>query len=409
MSAPLAHLSEQAKAINQRLSLNIAQSIEQNGGVISYAEFIQQVLYTPRLGYYQNNLDTFGEQGDFITAPEMGGLFAKGLAQSIISLHSDLSQNLLEIGAGSGKLAAELLQTLEQEKRLPEQYFILEPSANLQNQQKQTLEQLAPHLSTKVTWLKALPENFTGTIFANEVLDAIPFERVTYLNGEWHQLGVGKTELSDSVGFTEQPLDIMHENKLPLALRIAANNIKTECENNRLAENNPFIEGYTTEIRPLIKPWIKSLANCLSQGVIILFDYGYPQHEYYHPQRTDGTMRCFSRHSANSQALELIGLQDITAHVDFTAVAIAASDNDLNVSGFTTQAGFLLENKVTDVLQSSAQQSNNSQVVHYALSQELHKLTAPGEMGELIKVMALTKNTEQELSGFELQNQLHRL
>jgi len=378
-------ISAKAQQINQQLVGLIADKIKQNNRGISFAEYMQLALYAPSLGYYQNGLQKFGAQGDFITAPEMGDLFAYGLVNSIISLDEKLSDHLLEIGAGTGQLAGDILLQLEALGRAPEQYFILEPSANLQALQFETIQSKVPQLIDRVKWLKALPQNFHGVIFANEVLDAIPCERIEKTESGWQQLGV----TFKNGQFDWKIIDDIAAEDLP-----------------ELLQGGAFIEGYISETRPLVDSWINSLSDCLEQGLILLFDYGYPQLEYYHPQRTDGSLRCFTNHQAHSQPLELTGLQDITAHVDFTQVAKAAIESGLEIDGFTSQAGFLLENRILERVEANHSSDN---ATNYAMSQQVQKLTAPGQMGEVIKVIGLSKKVNSTPSGFTLQDQLYRL
>lgn len=383
MSQQKPQLSPQATEINQKLIALIKRRIEENQGAISFAEYMQLALYAPQLGYYQNELLTFGAKGDFVTAPEMGGLFADCLANSIGSLDKDLTANILEIGAGSGKLAADLLCQLNDKNRMPEHYFILEPSASLQSLQYETIKQQTPDLLSRVSWLTGLPKNLNGVIIANEVVDAIPCNRIQNTNDGWKYLGV---TCGENNSFVYQLTQLVKTTDLPPIL---------------IEQSYP--ENYITELRPWTKGWVQGLANSLEAGAILLFDYGYPQLEYYHPQRIEGSLQCFSRHTSQDNPFELVGLQDITAHVDFTQIAQVAHDNGMDIDGFTTQAGFLLENGILD----QTELSNSS--ANYAISQQIQKLTSPGQMGELVKVIGLSKNINSQPRGFTLQNQLHRL
>ena len=377
-------LTAKAHEIHRQLTRQVAAKITEAGGVIRFAEFMQAALYTPRLGYYQNELQTFGEAGDFITAPEMGELFAACIARAIGGLCVDSNHQILEIGAGSGALAKGLLSRLKPSLISPNQYLILEPSAVLQAGQRERLaDDPKIDLNASVDWISQLPTQFNGVIIANEVLDALPCERIQKTAEGWQYLGVA----FDGEQFYLQPAGKVKADDLPPAL----------------LQKDAYVEGYTTEIRPIVTAWITSLANSLECGVILLIDYGYPQNELYHPQRTQGSLRCFSRHQANDEPLRLLGLQDITAHVDFTQVAQAALSAGLEVNGFTTQSGFLLENGLLEVKSVAAGQST------YQISQQMQKLAAPGQMGELVKVIMLSKNTQQLASGFQFQDHLHRL
>ncbi len=391
-------ISATAEKIQTQLTQKIIEQIDVADGAIHFSDFMQMALYTPSLGYYQNELIKFGKRGDFITAPEMGDLFARGIARAISGSLGESSPNLLEIGAGSGILAADLLLTLSAMNTLPEHYYILEPGRFLQQQQFQTLQQKAPQLLDRVSWLSGLPESFNGVILANEVLDAIPCELIQLNQGNWHYLGVSHTEGQLSY----QVMGLVPEKDLPEALQ----------------STHHFAEGYKTEIRLLVRPWLKSLANCLNSGSVMLFDYGYPQRDFYHPQRTQGSLCCFSRHQRCDNPLQRVGVQDITAHVDFTDVAQAAVSAGLAVEGFTTQSGFLIENGI--VRQQTEQQKpeepvianqakTNKNIPRYQFSQQVQKLTAPGQMGEVVKVLLLGKKTEQTIKGFALQDHLYRL
>lgn len=386
-------ISEQAKDIQKSLSMKIQAEIITQDGKISFSQFMQMALYEPGLGYYQNNLQKFGEEGDFITAPEMGNNFAKCLARSVQKFFSDsieATKKLLEIGAGSGILAANLLLELEQLNALPAQYLILEPSAQLRSQQKSLLEQRLPGYFSNIKWLDQLPQKLDGLILANEVVDAIPCERIKRVNGQWLQTGVSY----EKGEFIECLMPLSNGEDLPSPL--------TGKDTQERYQNK-----YTTEYRSLMKGWIKALANSLDSGAILLVDYGYSESEFYHPQRMQGSLACFIGHHSHSEPLQYVGLQDITAHVDFTQIARLAFDNSLEISGYTTQAGFLLENGITEL---SDKASENETPEHrYKRSQELQKLLMPGQMGEVIKVVLLTKNLECEIKGFTLQDHLHRL
>ncbi|MCW9017609.1 MAG: SAM-dependent methyltransferase, partial [Kangiellaceae bacterium] len=278
-------------------------------------------------------------------------------------------------------------KSLQKLNQLPNRYFILEPSASLQSQQKETLTRDTPELLEKIVWLDKLPYGFEGIIFANEVVDAIPCNRIKLCQGGWRQVGVS-VDAEPTQSFYWQVRQAQEENELPEKLR----------------EPNSFERGYTTELRPQAGPWLAALAESLSRGHVLLFDYGYGQDEYYHPQRSDGTLRCFSRHIAHSDPLQLVGLQDITAHVDFSELAKAAVSNNLVVEGFTTQAGFLLENGLLDLAQETSELTERFQT-----SQQVQKLIAPGQMGEIFKVLHLSKNTKVRMPGFSLQNHLGKL
>jgi len=385
-------ISEEGESIQACLAAKIKAEIVEQGGKIPFSKFMQMALYQPELGYYQNNLHKFGDKGDFITAPEMGNNFAKCLANSLVDyiLSNKDELNLMEIGAGSGILAANLLDELGHLGGLPSQYLILEPSAELQAQQKSLLLQRHSEYFKNIIWISELPENFSGIILANEVVDAIPCERIVRVDEQWRRLGVG----CNNDTFVDCLMDDIDIADLPEGLKTNGN-------------SNDYPEGYATEYCPLTKGWINALSNSLKQGAIILFDYGYAESELYHPQRLAGSLTCFINHHSHSDPYQYVGLQDITAHVDFTQIARNAHEFSLDVGGYTTQAGFLLENGITEISEKLAE--NESQEQRYKRSQELQKLLMPGQMGEVIKVILLGKNLETEIKGFSLQDHLYRL
>ncbi|MBV1909925.1 MAG: SAM-dependent methyltransferase [Kangiellaceae bacterium] len=389
-------MSDEAKLNQQQLRKIIRENIASSGGAISFSSYMNAALYQPKLGYYQNQLQKFGEQGDFITAPEMGKYFATCLAASLASalsnLITDSSADLLEIGAGSGVLAFDLMLALDQLNSVPENYFILEPSSSLQQQQTSQLQKLPEKLKSRIRWISELPDHFTGVILANEVLDAIPFKRIQREKDEWLELGVAVND----EGFQATTMELADINDLPKQL------CQSESE-----QEFVFSDGYITEIRPLIGGWIKSLANALDVGAIMLIDYGYSADEYYHPQRAAGTLSCFVRHHQHDDPFQFEGLQDITAHVDFSQVARAAEENNLNIDGYTTQAGFLLENGITQLAEKNARHQSDQQ--RFQSSRELQQLLMPGQMGEVIKVILLSKAMNNEIPGFSMQDHLHRL
>ncbi|MDH5628619.1 MAG: SAM-dependent methyltransferase [Gammaproteobacteria bacterium] len=377
-------LSPQAEAIQQKLVQLIQEKIRNSDTKeIGFDDFVNMALYEPQLGYYQNNLRTFGEQGDFITAPEMGNLFAHGIAKSIKDALSEAGMSILEIGAGSGQLATDLLLTFNNENL---KYLILEPSATLQSLQNETIKTQADKFYQQVTWLNNLPENFEGIIIANEVMDAIPCQMIQKQEDKqdgWHYLNVG---LDEGGGFVWQAGEAVELSSLPAAL-----------------QSEDYPADYMTELRPWLSGWIKGLSKCLKKGAVLLFDYGYGQSEYYHSQRLKGTLQCFSRHTKNDNPFQLVGLQDITAHVDFTQVIETAHNEGFDIEGYTTQAGFLIENGILD------QQAAVDEKQQYMMSQQIQKLTTQGQMGEIIKVIGLSKQMTADLKGFDLQCQLHRL
>ena len=295
--------------------------------------------------------------------------------------------DILEFGAGSGTMAAEVLAELERLESLPEHYFILELSADLRQRQQLAIEQKVPQLAARVVWLDALPAGgFRGVVLANEVLDAMPVHRFVVLNGEPHELCV----VWDGKGFA------LEEGAADAALYERLKHLQAEYA---------LHDGYSSEINLRAEEWVRSLGDFLQQGVALLIDYGFPQREFYHPQRNRGTLMCHYRHRAHDDALILVGLQDITAHVDFTAVAETALQSGLSVRGYTSQANFLVATGLTELLA----QAGGDVKTQLSLAAQVKRLTMPGEMGELFKVMALTRGWDDGLQGFALRDERGRL
>lgn len=356
-------------------------------GPMTFARYMEWVLYAPEFGYYRSGLEKFGKSGDFITAPELSPLFSQCVARQCRQILDGLPQSdILEFGAGSGVMARVILQTLAEMDALPQHYYILELSAELQQRQRIEFQNNAPALLSRVVWLNRLPtEKFRGIVIANEMLDAMPVHRFGYCQGLQEYFVVTQDE---HFAWQLGPLSSLALKKQIEALDIA------------------FSDGYTSEINPYLSGWIASLANILAEGAILLLDYGLTRHEYYHPDRTCGTLLCHYRHRAHTDPFWWPGLQDITAQVDFTAIAMAATALDLDVHGYTHQAAFLLNCGITDFM--SGEEEPRTRL---ALSRQIQRLTLPGEMGEAFKVMALTKNIDASLSllGFKTMNQLERL
>ncbi len=366
-----------ALAHSEQLKTRICQEITHAGGHISFARFMELALYTPGLGYYSAGSHKLGKHGDFVTAPEISPLFAKCIAKQCQQIFTTLeNSSILEIGAGSGKLAHELLLELERLQALPEKYFILEISADLRAKQQALLRQACPHLLSRIRWLDGLPATkFRGVILANEVMDALPVHIFQMTNSPIDERSV-----------TEKNGELLWLNTPP-----------PEELKKHLEDIQPLAHGYTSELNLLLTPWISSVADTLGEGVILLFDYGYGRHEYYHPERNTGTLMCYYQHHRHTNPLILVGLQDITAHVDFTRVAESALDAGLNLVGYTTQAAFLLACGITE-----SPVDETDAAAQYQQAQEIKLLTLPSQMGEAIKVMALSKQCEIPLLGFAL-------
>lgn len=366
---------EAALAHSTRLTQHIRQQIEQAGGWISFADFMQLALYTPGLGYYSGGATKFGGAGDFTTAPEMTPLFGRTLARQMSDILPHTEANVLEFGAGSGKLALDILLELEQLGRLPRTYYILDLSADLRERQQRTLQQHARHLLPRVEWIDELPSSFSGVMLGNEVMDAMPAHLVRLDRSGWRETGAGLAE--GQLDWQTRPL--------------ADSRLVHLC--NQLNVTAP----YQTEISLANRGFIRTLAERLTKGLILLIDYGFGADEYYHPQRNQGTLMCHYRHHAHDDAFFLPGLQDITVHVDFTAVAQTAIDHGLDLHGYTTQAHFLLNAGIGKLLE----QLDPGNLPRYLpQAGAVQKLLNPAEMGELFKVIALSRSLDIQLQGF---------
>lgn len=362
-----------------RLIDAIRHDIAAQGGWISFARYMELALYAPGLGYYTAGAHKFGEAGDFITAPELSPLFGRTLARQVADIMAGSAPHILELGAGSGKLAADMLGELERLDCLPDSYGILEVSADLRARQRALLHQLLPHLSDRVHWLETLPEMFSGAIVANEVLDALPVHLVRWQDDSIDEIGV----TSGGPGFIWQQRAISDA-----ALLQAARSIHVQIG---------LPDAYVSEVCLAARGLINSLAGRLTQGAMLFIDYGFGAREFYHPQRHTGTLMCHYRHRAHDDPFFLPGLQDITAHVNFTDIAECGIDAGLELMGYTSQAFFLINNGITELLKDAAPENL---LDYLPLSAQLQKLTSPAEMGELFKVIALGKNMAQPLSGF---------
>jgi SAM-dependent MidA family methyltransferase len=329
------------------------------GGWIPFARYMELALQ----GYYGRSDRQFGAQGDFITAPELGSLFGRSLARQL----REIDGPILELGAGSGALAETLSKELERE------YLILETSGALRERQR-------ARLGSRVKFLDRLPDAFRGVILANEVVDAMPVHAVG-----WRHNGIVEKGVSRELSWEERPAS------------------GTLLEEAGKIEVPP---PYDSEIGLAGQAWMRSLAECLAEGVILVIDYGFPQREYYHPQRSMGTLMCHSRHRAHGDPFECPGEQDITAHVDFSALARAAREGGLELLGYATQAQFLVNCGITEVLA----QANLENALHYApIAAEAQKLLSPAEMGELFKVLAVGRGLKQPLLGFSRGERSHTL
>jgi len=392
-SAQLPPLDAELLKHSEQLQSRIREAIQQQGGVMSFAQFMQMALYEPVLGYYTSVQRKLGKDGDFVTAPEISPLFGRCLAHFCQQASQGISAgSILEFGAGSGRMAADILLQLEAYNALPTSYLILELSAELRLRQQQTLQDKAAHLLDRVQWLQTLPEpGFRGIVLGNELLDAMPVHRFRVESSGFKELGVAWSEAEQA--FVQQTMTASSE----LLNRLTS--IERTLE-------NKFPVGYESEVSLAHPAWIKSVSDILDQGLVLLIDYGYGRPEYYLPQRHMGTLMCHYRHRAHDDPFQFIGLQDLTAYVDFTTIAEVAVEEGMQLLGYATQCGFLLENGLEGMMP-DPQAVSQQELLTFA--QQVKTLTLPSEMGERFKVMALGKNIDVELPGFRLQDQIRRL
>ena len=387
---PLAHLpppSPAAQAVSDRLVQLIREEIKTGGGWLSFARFMELALYAPGLGYYSAGSRKLGIDGDFVTAPELSALFGRCLARQLAELIAGGCTDILEIGAGSGALAADLLRELAALGRPPRNYFILELSADLRERQRALLAARAPQQADAVQWLDVLPARFNGVILGNEVLDAMPAHVIRTRDGAVEESGVTAGADAGDAPFAR-------------AYRPAAGAVLAAARALQLPD------GYETEVHLAARALVGSLARILQRGMLLFIDYGFPAHEYYHPQRTHGTLMCHYRHHAHADPLCLIGLQDITAHVDFSTVAAAGSAAGLALLGYASQAQFLINCGITDILGETPAADARA---YAPLAAQAQKLLSPAEMGELFKVIALGRDIPQPLRGFRSGDKSHTL
>ncbi|MEI8117575.1 MAG: SAM-dependent methyltransferase [Methylophilaceae bacterium] len=382
--------SRDAQKHSLKLLALIQQEIKKAGGWIDFSQFMQLALYEPQLGYYSAGNQKFGTGGDFVTAPEISALFGQTLAQQVAQILALSSGSIMELGAGTGRLAVHLLHALEHLDCLPDQYYILDVSDHLRQVQLEYLQdRLSPQLLRRVVWLNQLPVTFTGVVLGNEVLDAIPVHIVhTKIQGLFER-GVMLAE--QGLTWSDKPWDDAPASGRHLLDEITKLSLP---------------EGYISEFCPAANGLIASLALTLERGVILMIDYGFSASEYYHPQRNLGTLMCHYQHYAHTDPLLNIGLQDITAHVNFSSIAYAGVDNGLQLSGFCSQAQFLMN---CGILELMARVSPSDMARYAPLAAAAQKLLSPAEMGDLFKVIAFSKNMPVPLLGFTTGDKAHTL
>lgn len=382
---PLPALSPDESAHSERLVQRIGEAIEAAGGWISFERFMEMALYEPGLGYYSAGATKLGSEGDFVTAPEISPLFSRCLANQCVQvLDAITGGHVLELGAGSGVMAADVLSELDRQQKAPARYLILEVSADLRERQRALLQQRVPHLMERIEWLDRLPEEFRGVLIANEVLDALPIQRFRVRGLQVNQLGV--TSQFGRLDWSEVHADA------------ALESVVREIEFN-LGE--PFADGYTSEINLRLQPWIAGIAASMREGAAFFIDYGLPRRQYYAASRSQGTMLCHFRHRFHDDPLINVGVQDIGAWVDFTAVAEAAVASGMNVAGYTTQAHFLIGCGIEEFL---APKDDDDLASRLQMARQAMLLTLPGEMGERFKVIGLSKGVELPLRGFSVRD-----
>lgn len=368
-----------------RVAAHIRAEIGRSGGWIAFARYMALALYAPGLGYYMAGARKLGADGDFVTAPELGPLFGHTVARQVAQGLEAAGGDILEIGAGSGALAASVLEALERLDRLPANYLILELSPALRARSRDTLAARVPHLLERVAWLNGLPPALSGVVLGNEVLDAMPVNIVRTHAGAVEEAGVALAPDGERFEWAHRPAT----GEVADAARALA-----------------LPDGYTTEIGLVARGFVASVAAMLERGLALFIDYGFPRAEYFHPQRRGGTLMCHYRHRAHGDPFFLPGLQDITAHVDFTGIAEAAHGAGADVLGYATQAQFLINCGLTEVMGRVPPEDTR----RYApLAGAANRLTSPAEMGELFKAIAFGRGIDAPLVGFRAGDRRHTL
>jgi SAM-dependent MidA family methyltransferase len=385
-------LSDDERLHVARVAEHIRAFIAARGGTIGFDAFMRLALYAPGLGYYSAGATKLGAAGDFTTAPEVSSLFSRCLARQAADILAETGGGVLEIGAGSGRMAADVLTELAALDALPDAYRILEVSADLAERQRARIAQLPAGLASRVSWLDDWPERpMRGVVLANEVLDAMPVERFV-LRGRPDGIAVNAL----GVASAGEGFEWRETSPTPEMLNAVADIVE--------ALPAPLPDGYTSELCLAFQPWMAGLAAQLEAGVALLIDYGLPRSHLYHPERVQGTLRCHFRHRAHDDPFVHVGLQDITAWVDFTRVAEAADSAGLEVLGFATQAAFLIGAGMESLLATELTIAGDDARRRALLAGEARRLLLPGEMGEVFKVIALGRGFEPPLAGFVTQD-----
>jgi SAM-dependent MidA family methyltransferase len=383
---PLPEPDAAARDHSARVVAAVEAAIGANGGFLPLARYLELALYAPGLGYYVAGARKFGRDGDFVTAPELTPLFAQALAVQVAAvLAATRERRIVELGAGSGALAADLLQALAAADALPARYEILEVSPDLRARQQATIAGRAPALAERVSWLDALPDAIGGAVVMNEVLDAVPPHVLLRLDGAWLERGVVVRD--GRLAQDERPL--VDPSLIGLA-----------------DARFPHGVDYASEVNPAAEALVEDLGRRLHEGALLVIDYGFPRAEFYHPQRSEGTLMGHYRHRAHGDPLLWPGLSDLTAHVDFTAIVEAGERAGLHVAGFTSQAAFLLGCGILDRL---ARVGAPDGTAYLRAAAAVQQLTSPAEMGELFKVLALSRSDDIDWPGFTIADRSHQL
>ena len=375
-------LSDDAQAHSAHLQALIREQIAAAGGAIPFWRFMELALYAPGLGYYSAGATKFGAAGDFVTAPELGSLFAECVAQALAPALQACGPEarFLEIGAGSGRFAADAIAHLLELDSMPARYAILEPSADLRERQRAHLAQALPAPAfARVEWLDGpMPDDWNGVLFANEVLDALPTPRFALQGGEVFEEHVA----CDGNGFhrIDRPADAL--------LSAAVRHVESQLE-------GPFADGHRAELLPQLPYWLQAVAGGMRTGALLFVDYGHPRREYYDPRRRDGTLRAFHRHRVVEDVFARVGLQDITASVDFTALAEAGTGAGFDLAGYCSQASFLIGNGLEQRLAAHEARAAD-EAARYALRQQAKLLPVPGGMGERFQAMGFARDVPLE-------------
>jgi len=380
-----------ALAVSQALVRRIGEAIDAAGGWIGFDRYLQHALYEPAMGYYSGPNRVFGAEGDFVTAPEMSSLFGRCVAVQCAQWLDEVGGGIVEFGAGSGALASQVLSTLRDANALPDGYSIVELSAPLRERQRRTIGAAGPGLLERVRWLDALPERIEGVVLANEVLDAMPVRVFRCAGADVLERGVARVG-ADAIGWQERKADAKFAALVHERLREAWSVYAGE-EIERLRETAPYV----SEIGEQAEAWVETVGSRLVRGAMLLIDYGFPRHELYHPQRDSGTLRCHYRHRAHDDPFLWPGLQDITAHVDFTAIGDAAARAGLDLLGFQSQARFLLDCGLLDACAAIPRDDLRAWTRE---TQAVQRLLSEAEMGELFKAIAFGRGVADAAIGF---------